>query len=419
MTARVATLLVLFAGTLPSLGAAQGSQPLRKTDVIRLLSNPLISKGEVADLIRRNCIAFRPTARDWSDLREFGADSQVLGSIGGCTTASFPARAPAQPPLTAGLLTERVAVPAGGTAVARIQVKRGDVPQAGIPLVLRGSARIPGGPAKDVQATTAAGGVAQFEFPVGLVPGTYQLAVATRSGFVFSETPSLEVVVEVVPPATVDVRPARVELRMDVVASAATGFVAGVGQHGLARTRLSEPLVFQARSSAGTPLAGKWVTFRAGNAEVAPDSAVTDSAGQAHVEVMLGKQAGRALVTASVDSVQKQATLAVEPTAAVSVVIEHDGMRVDGGTMTVAAGNPFRLRVSAQDAYSNAVASADLARMIQQMRNRFNGQSQLLKMTAVESDGAAALVTLRPTGIGQAELSIAGATVSVQVVAAR
>ena len=72
MTAPGATLLVLFAGALPSPGAAQGSQPLRKTDVIRLLSNPLISKGEVADLIRRNCIAFRPTARDWADLREIG-----------------------------------------------------------------------------------------------------------------------------------------------------------------------------------------------------------------------------------------------------------------------------------------------------------------------------------------------------------
>ncbi len=208
-------------------------------------------------------------------------------------------------------------------------------------------------------------------------------------------------------------------VRGDVVASAATGFVLGVGQHGIARTRLSEPLVFQARSSAGTPLTGKWVTFRAVNAEVAPDSAVTDSAGQARVEVMLGKQAGPALVTASVDSIQKQATLAVEPGAAVSVVIEHDGTRVDAGTMAVAAGSPFRLRVSAQDAYGNAVASADLAHLIQQMRNRFNGQSQLLKMTAVESDGAAALVTLRPTGVGQADLSIAGATVSVQVVPAR
>jgi hypothetical protein len=53
------------------------------------------------------------------------------------------------------------------------------------------------------------------------------------------------------------------------------------------------------------------------------------------------------------------------------------------------------------------------------MRNRFNLQSQLLKMTGVESDGGAALVTFKPMGVGQADLSIAGATVTVQVVPAR
>ncbi|HEV2749774.1 MAG TPA: hypothetical protein VGV12_04545, partial [Gemmatimonadales bacterium] len=74
--------VLVYSVTSPSPGAAQGSQPLRKTDVIRLLSNPLISKSEVADLIRRNCIAFRPTPRDWADLRDFGADAEVLSSLG-------------------------------------------------------------------------------------------------------------------------------------------------------------------------------------------------------------------------------------------------------------------------------------------------------------------------------------------------
>ncbi|HXL54548.1 MAG TPA: hypothetical protein VN945_15570, partial [Gemmatimonadales bacterium] len=77
----------------------QGSQPLRKTDVIRLLSNPLISKSEVADLIRRNCVAFRPTPRDWADLRDFGADPEVLNSIGGCATTSAAERAAPTLPL--------------------------------------------------------------------------------------------------------------------------------------------------------------------------------------------------------------------------------------------------------------------------------------------------------------------------------
>ncbi len=500
MTARAALLFAVLAGALPSLGATQGSQPLRKTDVIRLLSNPLISKREVADLIRRNCIAFRPTPRDWADLRDFGANAEVLSSIGGCAPASGTARPQVQPPLTAVLLTERVSVPTGGAVVARVQVKRGAVPQAGIPLVLRGSARIPGGPAQDAQATTAAGGVALFQFPVGRVPGAYQLDVTTGSGFAFPGTPPLEIVVAAAPPAAADAQPARVELRTgergpvslavavrdslgtavagepvtiqadgpdmgvqvdsratdslgravfvversavrrtgtltfrvrgrmlasvdviraDVVTTAVTGFVAGAGQRSIARTRLNEPLVFQVRSAAGAPLAGKVVTFRAVNAEVAPDSAVTDSAGLVRAEVTLGKQAGPALVTATVDSIQKQAALVVEPAAPAGVVIERDGVRVDGGTTALAAGSAFRIRVSAQDAYGNAVPTPDLARLIQQMRSRFNVRSQLLKMTAVESDGGAALVTFTAMGVGQAELSIAGATVSVQVVPAR
>src|SRR6059036_4284848 len=70
----------------PVLVAAQGTEPLRKTDLIRLLSNPVIRKAEVADLVRRNCLAFRPTERDWADLRDLGADAEVLSGIGGCAT---------------------------------------------------------------------------------------------------------------------------------------------------------------------------------------------------------------------------------------------------------------------------------------------------------------------------------------------
>src|SRR5437870_9073810 len=88
MRLRGAVLVGVLVLSVPSPGATQGSQPLRKTDVIRLLSNPLISKSEVADLIRRNCVAFRPTPRDWADLRDFGADSDVLNSIGGCATSA-------------------------------------------------------------------------------------------------------------------------------------------------------------------------------------------------------------------------------------------------------------------------------------------------------------------------------------------
>ena len=169
----------------------------------------------------------------------------------------------------------------------------------------------------------------------------------------------------------------------------------------------------------GRPLVGKVVMFRAVNADVVTDSVVTDSAGLARVEVTLGKQAGPALVTATIDSLQRQAALSVDPAAPASVIIERDGNRVDGGTMVATAGAAFTLRVSAQDAYGNPVPTADLARMIQKMRNRFNLQSQLLKMIRVEADGGTATVTFKPVGAGQAALSIAGATVSVAIAPAR
>src|SRR5689334_24319461 len=108
MSLRGAVLVGALVLSQPSPGATQGSQPLRKTDVIRLLSNPLISRSEVASLVRRNCIAFRPTPRDWADLREFGADAEVLNSIDSCANPSAAARPAPQLPLKAALLPARL-----------------------------------------------------------------------------------------------------------------------------------------------------------------------------------------------------------------------------------------------------------------------------------------------------------------------
>src|SRR5207302_1679249 len=127
---------------LPVLVAAQGTEPLRKTDLIRLLSNPIIRKGEVADLVRRNCLAFRPTERDWADLRDLGADADVMSSVGGCAarqasratvTLASPAppaasAGPTAPPVTAGAASTGqltvMALPARATVVAGPEVVR-------------------------------------------------------------------------------------------------------------------------------------------------------------------------------------------------------------------------------------------------------------------------------------------------------
>ncbi|HKW40224.1 MAG TPA: hypothetical protein VJN39_03145 [Gemmatimonadales bacterium] len=418
--------LGVVAIVLPSEEQAQGSQPLRKTDLIRLLANPMISKREVAELISRNCITFRPTPRDWADLRDFGATAEVLSSIGGCATAPAVSPSPPPPPLTATVLTERDSVTVGGNVVVRVQIKRGDVPQTAIPLVLRGSGRIPGAPAQDARAMTAAGGIAVFQFSVGGVPGTYRLAVMTGAGYSLPGATPIDVVVTPEPPSARaepgDAEPALVEAtraRPPVAAAAMTDFVSGSGQHAVAGARLMDPLVFRVRTSAGAPLAGRIITVRAVNASILSDSVVTDSTGLARIEVAVGKQAGPALVTASVDSVEKQAAVVVDAAGPVGVTIERDGSRVDGGTIRVPAGSPFRIRVSPLDPYGNPVSSADVARLIQQLRSGFNVRSRLLKLTNVTPDGASALVTFMPLGVGEVNLSIAGATVSVHVVEAR
>src|SRR5438105_15337842 len=64
--------------------AAQSPPPLDKTELIRLLTNPLFAQTEVADVVRRSCLTFRPTERDWADLRNAGAGGEVIATADAC-----------------------------------------------------------------------------------------------------------------------------------------------------------------------------------------------------------------------------------------------------------------------------------------------------------------------------------------------
>src|SRR5437879_9727950 len=64
--------------------AAQSPPPLDKTELIRLLTNPLFAPDEVADVVRRSCLTFRPTERDWADLRSAGAGGEVIATAAAC-----------------------------------------------------------------------------------------------------------------------------------------------------------------------------------------------------------------------------------------------------------------------------------------------------------------------------------------------
>ena len=92
--------------TLSTLLAAlvlQGSAPLRKSDLVRLLSSAGMSTAELAELVRRNCLTFQPTDRDRNDFRQLGAEASLFAAVDDCARRHTPPRRtppkrPAAPP---------------------------------------------------------------------------------------------------------------------------------------------------------------------------------------------------------------------------------------------------------------------------------------------------------------------------------
>jgi len=98
---------LLLAWSAPASAAAQGRAPLRKTDLIRLLTGSALSHAEIADLVRQNCLSFTPTSRDRQDLIDLGADVPIMRQVDGCrgkvpspvraSARTAPVRAPTPP----------------------------------------------------------------------------------------------------------------------------------------------------------------------------------------------------------------------------------------------------------------------------------------------------------------------------------
>ena len=200
------------------------------------------------------------------------------------------------------------------------------------------------------------------------------------------------------------------------VSSARSGFIAGGGRHGLAGWSIPEPLVFEARARSGRPLPGRVVLFQAQNAQISPDSVVTDSTGQARLEVTLGSLAGRAVVTASVDSVQWPESLQVLPAAPLELSLERDGARVDRGHTVVQLGVPFALTLRARDEYGNLVPTVALSRALQDVARQPNPPWQLVKLLDVQSDSLTTILRFMPTALGTTDLKLSvGLKTSVTV----
>ena len=88
-------LLLVTLGVLPIQPAStQGTQPLRKAELVRMLARRALSKPQIATLVRRNCVTFQPTAHDRAELRAAGADDAVLAAIDQCLRARLARAAP-------------------------------------------------------------------------------------------------------------------------------------------------------------------------------------------------------------------------------------------------------------------------------------------------------------------------------------
>jgi hypothetical protein len=390
----------------------QGTEPLRKTDVIRLLASPLIEKDEVAALIRRNCLSFAPTERDWDDFRRLGADPGILASIATCGGRRRASAGTTLEPLRAAPLPARVLVARpGAPARARIQPdvinldSTGDVTVAVAVSDSLGHA-VPGEPVE----------LRADDIALGLAPATRLTDSLGHATFLLrpraiARAGRLTVGVRGNALAWVDAA------FTETAVEAQSGFAPDLPRVGRAHTALEAPLVYQVRGGSGRPLPGRTVVFAAVNAEVEPSRTFTDGAGLARVQVILGNRAGSAVVSAAVDSVQQQTTFRVTPGAATEVVLEQNNVRVDGGHLFVTADTTFVLRVSAKDAYGNVAPIGALARALEQAPRRFNAGSNLLRIVGVESDDWSTQVTFKAIGRGAAPLTLADATLTVEVVA--
>lgn len=269
--------------------------PLRKTDLVRLLSTPTLATGELAALIRRTCLTFIPTVRDRADLVALGADSSVLGEIAACARRRPAPRMPT-----------RLAQSAPGSRPT------GSATRAPAPVPT--PTHTPTPTTTLLQSSTSA--------PlVTLLAGTPATAVGAPE-------------------------------RSLPVSGVRTGFVLGVGQHATVGTPVPLPLLFEVRDTAGAPVPGQTVNVAVANGRLGATRAVTDSNGRIHVNLIFGTSAGPVTVSATLGAIQRQATLYAEAGPATRLLLRC-GTGAVTGRLALAPQVPALLRVTAQDGFGN------------------------------------------------------------------
>jgi len=241
--------------------AAQSPPPLDKTELIRLLTNPLFAQTEVADVVRRGCLTFRPTERDWADLRNAGAGGEVIASAAACDSRRTPAApaAASEPivqPVTAVAQPSEVVTTAGMPASVRVRLSRGRTPLRRTTLELRGTTIL--GLPRDASAVTDDSGIAVFRLPPVVRSGSHQFEIRTGAGAALPGQPGVLLSIK-------SARPSRVRLTPDYVA-----FRSGDS---------TTTIVATVTDSLTNPVSGEPVDLTGSIGS--PLTAVTDSAGRA------------------------------------------------------------------------------------------------------------------------------------------
>ena len=244
--------------------AAQSPPPLDKTELIRLLTNPLFAQTELADVVRRSCLTFHPTERDWSDLRSAGAGGEVIASAAVCDTRrttssavnSAASEKPLPQPITAVAQPAEIVLTAGNAPTVRVRLSRGRTPIRRTTLALRGTTAL--GLPRDASAVTDDSGIAVFRLPTVSRVGSHQFEIRTGAGATLPGQPAVMLSVK-------SARPNRLRVTPDYVA-----FRSG---------DTTTTIVAAVTDSLGNPVSGEGVDMNGGIR--APLTGVTDSAGRA------------------------------------------------------------------------------------------------------------------------------------------
>lgn len=382
---------------------------------MRLLGTRALSKPAVAALVRRNCVTFRPTARDRADLRLAGADDAVLAAIDQCLRARAataqapppppPPRPPAALPRRAPLRVEtstQVSAVAGTEAEVVVQLYRETVPQAGVALVLRGASSIPGGLALDPVALTDQRGAATFQVLAGTTPGTYSLTIVVQNG---AAVPG-EIQFVTMPPAHAAApAPPPPPPAPPVAAVQFTQFSRGAGQHGAPRATLAQALLLEVRDETGKPIAGEAVTFAITSGAVMPRVAASDSTGVIPVRVTLGEHAGPVVITANVGSFIRTATVYTDPGPPHDLVVERGDAPVVGG-VSVRSRDTVVLRVVARDVYGNHTTLENFSATT---------SGRAIALRSAEARDSIGIMKLEPRRDGAGVIDVSGSGLRVRV----